>query len=589
MKIFKTIISSLKSSKFRIVIFFILSIILNYLITYIPIIIQYFIDVLLNQEVHNSLIEYFINLFNNKLSFIPIVCILLISVQATVVLIRYIRTVVKNKIIQEFQFELKLKLFNHIQNLTYQDFYQKSLADLVQNSTDDVNNIVSFVEKQFTYILDLVLIIIFAISQLINLNFYLSSVMFIAVSIIIGISIWYFKKSRTIIEERIKAQREMYRVLNDNYSNIRFIKINNLQEKEKNRFKEVNNKNLEANKSKAKIDSLYNMIAVNIVKLQAPFIFILSAFLYTRDLISIGSIYVTINYSNKIARAFTDLAEILEFLNLCIASYKRLNELLNLTLEDEKIENMNTKIENNTIIFENVTIKVNGEKILENLNFEINSNEKVMIIGSTGSGKSILLKTLVGFYEYEGSIKIGDLEVRDLNKKAIRENICLLLQDSYLFSKTIAENIKILVPYMEYKDMVNISNFFSFHSDVMKFKDGYESKIGRNGMALSKGQKQRLVLVRAYTKPKPIMIFDDSFSAIDRINKKKILENLMLLDDNSSKIFITHDIGLAPKFEKIIYINNKHAVCGTHTELLKNKEYNDVYQLNLNKIGEEYA
>ena len=386
MKIFKTIISSLKSSKFRIVIFFILSIILNYLITYIPIIIQYFIDVLLNQEVHNSLIEYFINLFNNKLSFIPIVCILLISVQATVVLIRYIRTVVKNKIIQEFQFELKLKLFNHIQNLTYQDFYQKSLADLVQNSTDDVNNIVSFVEKQFTYILDLVLIIIFAISQLINLNFYLSSVMFIAVSIIIGISIWYFKKSRTIIEERIKAQREMYRVLNDNYSNIRFIKINNLQEKEKNRFKEVNNKNLEANKSKAKIDSLYNMIAVNIVKLQAPFIFILSAFLYTRDLISIGSIYVTINYSNKIARAFTDLAEILEFLNLCIASYKRLNELLNLTLEDEKIENMNTKIENNTITFENVTIKVNGEKILENLNFEINSNEKVMIIGSTGSG-----------------------------------------------------------------------------------------------------------------------------------------------------------------------------------------------------------
>ena len=225
MKIFKTIISSLKSSKFRIVIFFILSIILNYLITYIPIIIQYFIDVLLNQEVHNSLIEYFINLFNNKLSFIPIVCILLISVQATVVLIRYIRTVVKNKIIQEFQFELKLKLFNHIQNLTYQDFYQKSLADLVQNSTDDVNNIVSFVEKQFTYILDLVLIIIFAISQLINLNFYLSSVMFIAVSIIIGISIWYFKKSRTIIEERIKAQREMYRVLNDNYSNIRIIII----------------------------------------------------------------------------------------------------------------------------------------------------------------------------------------------------------------------------------------------------------------------------------------------------------------------------------------------------------------------------
>ena len=108
-------------------------------------------------------------------------------------------------------------------------------------------------------------------------------------------------------------------------------------------------------------------------------------------------------------------------------------------------------------------------------------------------------------------------------------------------------------------------------------------------MVLSKGQKQRLVLVRAYTKPKPIMIFDDSFSAIDRINKKKILENLMSLEDKSSKILVTHDIELATKFEKIIYINNGEAICGTHEELLENKNYNEVYSLNLNKIGEEYA
>ena len=108
-------------------------------------------------------------------------------------------------------------------------------------------------------------------------------------------------------------------------------------------------------------------------------------------------------------------------------------------------------------------------------------------------------------------------------------------------------------------------------------------------MVLSKGQKQRLVLIRAYTKPKQIMIFDDSFSAIDRINKKNILENLITLEDNSSKIFITHDIELAPKFEKIIYLNNGQAVSGTHEELLNNKNYRKVYELNLDKVGEEYV
>ncbi|HIU12234.1 MAG TPA: ABC transporter ATP-binding protein [Candidatus Onthocola stercorigallinarum] len=589
MKFFKTVISSFKHTKLLIVIFFVLSILLNYLTTYIPVVIQYFIDVLLNQDVENHVIEFFISLFNSKISFIPIICILLLIVEGIIVLSTYIRTIVKSKIIQEFQFELKLKLFNHIQNLTYQDFYQKSLSDLVQNSTDDVNNIVNFIEKQLTYIFDIILIIIFAITQLINLDFRLSSIMIVAVSIIIILSIWYFKKSKPIIDKRIKLQKEMYDDLDNNYSNIKFMKVNNLQNKEKERFREINIKNFEANKNKVILDSWYKTLIGNIVRIQTPFIFILSSFLYAQGFITIGSIYVTINYSNKVTRAFTDLADILEFFNLCMTSYERLNNLLDLTLEDKEIENKDIKIKNTTITFKNASIKVNSKVILSNLNFTINPNEKVMIVGSTGSGKSILLKTLVGFYDYEGSIKIGEYEVRDLNKKMIRENICLLLQDSYLFSKTIAENIRILVPQITYPEIIELSNFFSFHKDVIKFNDGYDTKIGRNGIVLSKGQKQRLVLIRAYTKPKPIMIFDDSFSAIDKINKKKILNNLMLLEDNSTKIIITHDIGLAPHFKKIIFINNGQAICGTHEELLKNKNYRKVYDLNLNKLGEEYA
>lgn len=589
MKIFKTIISSFKHTKLLILVFFVLSILLNYLTTYIPVVIQYFIDTILKQNTtQNELLDLIVSLYESRIGFIATICITLIIIQLIIIIFTYFRSIAKTKIIQEFQYELKLKLFNHIQNLTYQDFYNNSLADLVQNSSDDVNNIVNFIDKQLTYIFDIALIIIFAIGQLITIDFRLSSVMIFLSCFIILASIIYCKKSKDVIQKRIETQRDLYSKMDDNFNNLKFIKLNNLQEQEEKEFEKVVEENYEVLKEKVRMDTNYNIGVENVVKLGPPLIFILSSYLYMIGSISIGSIYVTLSYSNKVTKSFTDVADILEALNLFRESYKRLNNLLELTIEDDEISN-NIEINDKTITFENANIIVNGTTILENLNFKINKNEKVIVIGSTGSGKSILLKTLIGFYEYTGSIRIGNVEIRDLNKKLIRENICLLLQDSYLFSRTIAENIKILVPYMPNEEMINISKFFALDSDVQKLKDGYDSKIGKKGIALSKGQRQRLVLVRAFTKPKPIMIFDDSFSAIDRINKKQILDNLMSLEDKFTKIIITHDIGLAAGFDKVIYINNKKTIVGKHEELLENENYNRVYKLNQDKIEEEYV
>ncbi len=240
MKFLKIVIQSLKSTKIYIIMFFILSIILNYLTTYIPVIIQYFIDYLLKQNTNNKLLENILKMFQDKFSFIISICIILIAVQLTIILATYIRSRLKSKILQEFQYELKLKLFEHIQNLTYQDFYHNSLADLVQNSTEDVNNIVKFIESQLTYILDIVLIIIFAIVQLINIDLRLSSIMIMCSGIIIYMSIGYYKKSKDVIKGRLEKQRNLYAKMNDNYENLKFIKLNNLQEQEKKDFELIN-------------------------------------------------------------------------------------------------------------------------------------------------------------------------------------------------------------------------------------------------------------------------------------------------------------------------------------------------------------
>ena len=586
-KSFRLIIKSFKNTKFRIALYVIFSLIIAYLTTFIPVIIQYFLDVLLKQSVSNTIIEKILSIFSNKLAFIPSMCLLLLLVKFILTLIIYLRTIIKNKIIQEFQFNIKQTLFYHIQNLTYQDFYKRSLADLVQNMADDVKDIVTFIDKQLTYILDIILILIFAIIQLSELDIRLSSIMIVSALIMILLSIWLFRKSRPIVKERIEARKKLYDKIDDNYSNIKFIKINNLQEEEIKRFEEVNEHNFLSNKKKVVTDSIYNMTVANITKIQNPFIFILGTYLYIKGIISIGSIYVTISYSNKIGRSFQSFGEMFEYINAFAIAYTRLNELLNLTLEDK--EN-NIEITNSKIVFKDASIIVNDKKILTNLNFSIEPNEKIMIVGATGSGKSILAKTLVGFYDYEGSITIGGYEVKDFNKKNIRDTICLLLQDSYLFSKTIAENIKILMPYMSDEEMIALSKEFAFHDDVEKFNKKYESMLGKNGLTLSKGQRQRIVLIRAFTKLKPIMIFDDSFSAIDRINKKTIIDNLMSKNNNNcTKIFITHNVSLAPQFEKILFLDDGKTYFTTHDELLNNINYKKLYELSLNNIGDDYA
>lgn len=586
MKFFKMILSSLKNTKLLITIFFILSILLNYLVTYIPVVIQYFIDGILGVNLSNNILNVVVNQVEPIVGFIATICLILVVIQVFLIIFTYLRSVIKTKIIQEFQYNLKIKLFDHIQNLTYQDFYNNSLAELVQNSSDDANNIINFIDKQLTFILDIALIIIFAIGQLINVDYRLSSVMISLSLFIIVASVIYYKKSQDIISKRIEMQRKLYAKMNDNFNNLKFIKLNNLQDEEINDFEKIVDESNTIHKEKVRMDTNYNIGVENVVKLGPPFIFILSAYLYIKGSISIGSIYITLSYSNKVTKSFIDVADILEALNLFRESFRRLNNLLNLTLEDYMLEDI-VDIQNHTITFSDVSILVNGTILLKDLNFTIDKNESVLVVGSTGSGKSILLKTLIGFYEYTGSIKIGDYELRDLNKKTIRESICLILQDSYLFSKTIAENIKILEPYLPYEEMINISKFFALDEDVQRLKNGYDSKIGKNGIALSKGQRQRLVLSRAFTKIKPIMIFDDSFSAIDRINKKKILDNLMNVNDDFTKIVITHDVDIASKFNKVIYIDQKKVFVGTHKELLKNKRYKKVYKMYQNVIEDE--
>lgn len=588
MKTINLIFSSIKERILYVMFFLILSIINSYLITLIPIIISYGLNYLLGNSSNFYFIDFLISLTNDKTVFIIYICISLFFIKAISSLIVYIRNCCKDKFLMNLQFNLKHKLFYHIQELTYSNYFNNSVADLVQKASNDTNNISTFISTQLTFILDVILLILFSGIQIFRVHYSFMLLIVLSFSLIIIVSFWYYKKCIPFVNELIDNSNDIYSNLEDVYRNIKYIKLlNNKNDLIENMNKKFE-KNRDLNRKRYYYDNLYYSIISNILKIQKPISYILGAFLIYFGMMPISTIIAVLDYSSKIVGSFDGFQHIIEQFNSFNISCKRINKILLYNIED------NDNYENNiydsyNIKFKNTTIKVNDKiTLLENLNFDIKENEKVMIVGKTGSGKSIFLKTLVGFYKYDGNISINGLELSEINKKQLRDNISLILQDSYIYSKTIEDNIKILNPNISFNDVIISSKKFKIHDDIDKLEEKYNTKIGYGGIKLSKGQNQRLVLARSFIKNRNIMIFDDSFSAIDNKNKKKILEELLQEKNNYTLIIASYDIGLAPKFDKIIFIDDKKVICDIHNNLLKNANYKKIWDLSQSIVGDTY-
>lgn len=587
MKLLKIIFECIKRRMIYVILFIIFSILSMYLVTYLPVIISYGINHIMGNNDSIYALDIMLKNISNIKIYLVIICLILLLMQGAICLLNYLKSRAKDKFIQNFGYELKHNIFNHIQELTYTSFYNNSVADLVQKASSDINKLISFIDKQLIFFVDLFLLITFIGLRLFKIHYLFLILIFILSLLIILRSVWYFKKCTPILNQLIYLSNKSYEKLEDNYRNVKFIKLNNLEKDSIKKFNKISDETKKYMDLKYYYDDKYYSFVMFTSTVNSPLNFILGAFLLGMGKITLPIMLVVFDYSAKIINQFSEFHHVLEEFNDFILSYKRILNLVNLTIEDNKIKDVT--LSNYDIEFKDVTISLGDKVILKNLNFKISENEKVLIVGKTGSGKTILFKTLIGFYDYEGSITIGGVEIKKMNRKNIREYVCMILQDSYIYSKTIRDNIKVLDQYIPDSFMVDLSRRFMLHDDIANLKEGYNTMLGSHGIKLSKGQNQRLILTRSFVKPKKIMIFDDSFSAIDNKNKKVILNDLLKSKANFTKIIVSYDILNAPLFDKILYINNGKLKTGTHKTLLaSDKTYKKIYDIAGDKVGDNY-
>ena len=380
----------------------------------------------------------------------------------------------------------------------------------------------------------------------------------------------YFKYVSKKFDEIEKVEANMITCIEENVNGARVVKAfaNELEEIEK--FDKKNTVYKEEVEHLNKAMAYFWGFSDGITILQYAVTIGYCIFLAEKNLVGVGDIVVCISYISMLVYPIRSLGRIIGDFGKSIVAAKRVDEIL--SKDDEFIINGTLKPEiKGNISFKNVCFKFEDadNELLNNITFDIKAGETIAIVGKTGCGKSTIVHILERMLEYtSGSILIDGVELKDIDKKWLRDHIGIVLQDPFLYNKNILENVRISSPNKTIDDVYKATKMAHVHTDILNFDKKYETLVGEKGVTLSGGQKQRLAIARMLILNKPVLIFDDSLSAVDTETDQSIRNSIKTNSKETTTIIITHRITTAKEADKIIVLENGNiADIGTHAEL----------------------
>lgn len=496
--------------------------------------------------------------------------LLLFAVNVVVGLCIFFRGKLNSEIAQNMTENMRNDLYNHIQLWPYSVLSKAKTGDLIQRCTSDVETIRSFFSGQLAEIVYAVSITLIANIVLFSIDVKLALYSLIMLPIIFIISKYFFKKIQKYFVMYDDTESELTTITQENLSNLRVVRAFN---REKYEFEKFDKKNKEL--SKIDFDWINQLgiqwgIGGSLSMAQVLLTIILGIFEVINGNITIGQFSVFISYEGMIIYPVRTLARLLSNMGKMNVAIGRLLEIFN-----EKTEDLDSgevfDIKGN-IEFEHVGFQYDDGNlpVLNDISFKIVPGETLAIMGPTGSGKSTLVHLLTRLNDYtDGSIKIDGVELKNIQKKCLRKSIGIVLQEPFLFSKTIFDNIKISQKSANKEKVYNAAKVASVHDVINNFSAGYDTLVGEKGVTLSGGQKQRIAIARTIINDCPILIFDDSLSAVDTQTDAAIRQAIKGLSKKCTTIIIAHRISSTQDADHIIVLENgKISQNGNHEQLI---------------------
>ena len=508
--------------------------------------------------------------------------IVLVLVNVVVGLCIFFRGKLNSEISQQMSQDIRNDLYNNIQLWPYSTLSRSKAGDLIQRCTSDVEVVRQFFSGQLAEVVYAISITVFANVVLFSINGSLAIYSLVTLPVLFIVSLLFFKSIQKFFTRFDETEAELTTVMQENLSNLRVVRAFNREKYEMDKFS-IKNKEL------SKIDfELINHLGFqwgvcgSLSMAQVLLTTLIGIFFVINNQITIGQFSVFISYQSMIVYPVRSLARLLSNMGKMKVSIERLLEILNEKTED--IESGKVLDIKGDIKFSHVGFQYDDGTfpVLKDISFSVKPNETLAILGPTGSGKSTLVHLLTGLLDYtEGSITIDSVELKEIQKKCLRKNVGIVLQEPFLFSKTIYDNIKISRKDADKSKVYAAAKIASVHDVISEFSGGYDTLVGEKGVTLSGGQKQRIAIARTIINDCPILIFDDSLSAVDTQTDNEIRKAIKSLRKKCTTIIIAHRISSAQDADHIIVLENGRITQnGNHQQLVNQPGlYKRIYEI----------
>ena len=486
---------------------------------------------------------------------------------------------------ENFVKSLRDALYRHIQRLPYEWHVRHSTGEIIQRCTSDVEVVRNFVTNQLLEVCRIVFLVGFSLAVMLSMNARMTLIAVCFLPVILAYSLFFYSKIARRFLTADEAEGELSATVQENLTGVRVVRAFGREAYEVERFDKKNERFASLWIRLGGLLSAYWGIGDLITGLQILTVICVGVTQTVSGAITLGEFLAFVSYNQTLIWPVRGLGRILSEMSKAGVSIERLAYILESEPETEPGRALTPPMDRD-IVFEHVSFAYGEQPVLRDVSFTIPAGKTFAVLGATGSGKSTMMHLLDRLYDLEpgcGRITIGGTDIADISRAYLRRNIGIVLQEPFLFSRTIRENIAAVRPGATMEEVRRHAGTAHVDEAILEFADGYDTIVGERGVTLSGGQKQRVAIARTLMLDAPILIFDDSLSAVDAETDAEIRASLHQAKGSATVILISHRITTLMQADCILVLQDgRVAEVGSHDELMaRGGLYREIYDLQM--------